>query len=184
MTNVQPEPEFVDVEQPPITHKMQGIAPYSMIEGLLAFQPDEYYESAFRDSVRLSTIRDRFMAEAGTQVDKAMVEMKADAMPATAYTNPQGEFVNPDPPPGAPPVQQQPPAAPQRPQGGQQQDRQAPEWQSWPVMPNWHCNRDPSHEVRERPAAGNAGRRAVCHVCKDELPSGNKSHHVVQWLDD
>ncbi len=113
-----------------------------------------------------------------------------DMPPRTAYTNPQGEFVNPDPPPGAPPVQQPPPAAPQRPQGGQQQqggqgERQAPEWQSWPVMPDWLCDLDPSHEVRERPAAGNAGRRAICHVCKDELTGGRSAHHVVTggWLD-
>ncbi len=187
MTNESiPAPEFVEVEQPPITHKIQGIGPYSMIDGLLAFQPDQYYNDAFRDSVRISGLRDQFMAGAGAELEQE----KVAPPPATAYTNPQGEFVNPDPPPGAPPVQQPPPAAPQRPQGGQQQqggqgERQAPEWLSWPVMPDWLCDRDPSHEVRERPAAGNAGRRAICHVCKDELTGGRSAHHVVTggWLD-
>ncbi len=109
-------PDSVEVEQPPITHKMQGISPYSMIDGLLAFQPDQYYNDAFKDSVRISGLRDQFMAGAGAELEQE----KVAPPPITAYTNPQGEFVNPDPPPGAPPVQQQPPAAPQRPQGGQQ----------------------------------------------------------------
>lgn len=108
------QPETVEVEQPPITHKQQGLPPFSMIDGLLAFQPDEYYVAAFNDSVRVSKIRDRMVATAETVAER-------EAPPAAAYREPQGERVNPNPAPSTPPIQQPPPAAQGRAQNGQQQ---------------------------------------------------------------
>ncbi len=168
-----------------VTYKFKGSADFSMIEGLPAFESDDYYEQFFKDYIRVREIRDRMLG--GHMVDEAAGAGATAGPPSTAYATPQGERVNPNPAPGAPPPQQPPVAAQGRAQNGQQQQRQAPEWQSWPIMEGWQCDRDLAHEIRERPAAGNAGRRAICHICKDVLPNGNKAHHVVDpggWLDD
>ena len=166
MTN---ESDFVDVVQPPITHKIQGISPFSMIEGLLAFQPDDYYNDAFRDSVRIAGLRDQFMAQAGAELDEA-----AGAAPFTAHKGPQGEWVNPNPPPGAPPVQQQPPAAPQGALRGVQPGR---------VVPLEACDRCNGPAKYKEAFQSRQGKQiSATLICTNPQCKDGNYDHNIRWL--
>ena len=109
-----------------VTYDFKGSVKYSMIKGLPAFESDDYYEQFFKDYIRVLAIRDRMLG--GHMVEEAVAagavinqQASQNPLPATAYANPQGEFVNPNPAPSAPPVQQPPVAAPQGAQNGPQQ---------------------------------------------------------------
>ncbi len=159
-------------ESPPasVTYDFKGSVDYSMIKGLPAFESDDYYEQFFKDYIRVREIRDRMLG--GHMVDEAAGAGITAGPPSTAYSNPQGERVNPNPPPGAPPVQQTPLVATQGAQRGVQPG------QVVPLEACDRCNGPAKYKEAFRSKAGKAiSATLICSNCRD----GTYDHNI-RWL--